>query len=71
MVSDTGMQLWAHISGVHLPISPLRRPIALGERHQLQDVECILAALNILLDIFNSASLSSVGGGGVREEGKK
>lgn len=44
-------------SGVNLPIGPLRRPVDLGECHQLQHVEGILPAFNILLHILNPTSL--------------
>lgn len=44
-------------SGVNLPIGPLRRPVDLRECHQLQHVEGILPAFNILLHILNPTSL--------------
>lgn len=44
--------------GVSFSISPLWRSVVLGESHQLQHVESILSAFDILQYIFYAASFS-------------
>lgn len=44
--------------GVDLPVGPVWRSVALGKSHQLQHVEGIFPASNILLNILNPTSFS-------------
>lgn len=44
--------------GVDFAVSSLRRSVALGEGHQLQHVEGIFPASNILFNVLNATSFS-------------
>lgn len=43
---------------VKFAVSPIRRSVALGEGHQLQHVEGVFPASNILVNVLNSTSFS-------------
>lgn len=45
-------------SRVNFAVSPLRWSVALGKGHQLQHVEGIFPASNILFNVFNPTSFS-------------
>lgn len=45
-------------SGGSFPISPFGRPVALRERHQLQDVEGVLPAPGVLQHVLHPAPFS-------------
>lgn len=46
------------LSGVHFAVRSLWRSVALGEGHQLQHVEGIFPASNVLLNVLNATSFS-------------
>lgn len=50
--------MWLFSSRVNFAVSPFWWSVALGKGHQLQHVEGIFPAFNILLNILNATSFS-------------